>query len=795
VWQDLKLALRAIRARPSFALVVLATLALGIGANTAIFSIVDAVVLRPLPYREPQRLYYIFPTNPADGGKDRLFRLAEVEILRRQLRSFNGLAVASRVWEGVVTTDDGGSGMIKGTSASANLFDVLGIKPFLGRVFLPEEDVEGGPRVAVLTHASWLRRFGGDPAAVGKTLNLGGHPSKVVGVLAPGVSFPDPSSELLAPVGQSGGLRRWRLLFAVGRMSDGVGERQAAAELATGARLLEAEFPAVNTGMHLRLVGLQRELTSQARPTLLLLLAAVGLVLLIACANVANLMLARGLSRSGETAVRAALGASRSRLVRPMLTEGLLLALTGGVVGTFLAQWGVEMAMRHSPITLPNQHPISIDAKVLAFTFAISVATGLFFSLAPAWRLARIDPQQALREQGRGATGAAGHRRLSRLLVVAEMALALVLLIGAGLLLRTVGSLLALDPGFVTKNLLTFQAFLPGGGDEARITTLNRQLNERLRAVPGVVTVAQVSLLPFATRQNVMAALEIQGRPVPAGQRPSIDVRYATADYFRAMGIPVSRGTVVTEHDTNLVTINEAAARRFWPGEDPLGKLLRTQSSVDPPTGWQRIVGVVGNVRQLGLDVEPRAEVYFYAPIYEQANFVLRTASDPVSLVPAVRAAILGIDPRFAITNVQTMDGLVLRSMATRRFGMLLLGAFAGLALLLAALGLYGVMSYGVAQRRKEIGVRMALGARERDVSLMVVREGMTLVLLGAVVGLGAGLILARLMSTLLYRVSAIDPPTWIGVSLLLGLVALMACYLAARRATKVDPMIVLREG
>jgi putative ABC transport system permease protein len=616
-----------------------------------------------------------------------------------------------------------------------------------------------------------------------------------VGVLAPGVSFPEPSSELLVPAGQSGGLRRWRLLFAVGRMSDGVGERQAAAELATGARLLEAEFPAVNTGMHLRMVGLHQELTSQSRPTLLLLLAAVGLVLLIACANVGNLMLARGLSRSGETAVRAALGASRARLVRPMLIEGLLLALAGGGVGALLARLGVEMAMRRSPIPLPNQHPISMDAKVLAFTFAVSVATGLFFSLAPAWRMARIDPQQALREQGRGATGVAGHRRLSSLLVVAEMALALVLLIGAGLLMRTVGSLLALDPGFVTRNLLTFQAFLPGGGDEARITALNRQLNERLRAVPGVVTVGQVSLLPFATRQNVMAALEIQDRPVPDGQRPSIDVRYTTTDYFRTMGIRVSRGTVVTEHDTNLVLINEAAAKRFWPHEDPLGKLLRTQSSVDPPTPWHRIVGVVGSVRHLGLDVEPRAEVYFYAPIYEQANFVLRTAAEPASLVPAVRAAILGVDNRLVITNMETMDGLILRSMATRRFGMLLLGAFAAVALLLAALGLYGVMSYAVAQRRKEIGVRMALGARERDVSIMVVREGMTLVALGAVVGLGAGLILTRLMSTLLYGVSAIDPLTWIGVSLVLGLVAFLACYLAARRATKVQPMVALREG
>jgi putative ABC transport system permease protein len=793
--QDLKLALRMLRARPGFALVVLLTLALGIGANTAIFSVVNAVVLRDLPYRDPQRLFFIFPTNPKDGGKDRLARLAEVEILRKQLRSFSGLAVASRVWEALLTSDDGTSTTIQGISVSSNLFEVLGVKPFLGRAIQADEDVQGGPRVTVLTHASWLRRFGGDPSALGKSLAIEGGAARIVGVLPPGVTFPDPSAELWLPAGQSPGLRRWRLLSVVGRLSPGVNEDQARAELALGAARLEAEFPDVNAGMGLRLVRVHEEITSEARPTLWLLLCAVGLVLLIACANVANLMLARGLSRNGEMAVRAALGASRARLLRQLLTEGLLLALAGGALGALLARGGVALVMFRSPIRLPSQGPVTLDARVLAFTLAISVLTGVLFSLVPAWRLMAINPQAALRAESRGATGARGHRRLSGLLIVMEMALALVLLIGAGLVTRTVGRLLSLDPGFATRNLLTLQARLPGRSiSEDQRMVLNHQLEGRLRDVPGVVSVGQISRLPLGTRQNVLQALEIQGRPVPAGQRPSIDVRYTTPDYFRTMGIPLLDGRIVTEQDRNLVTINTAAAKRFWPDQNPVGQLVRTASSADGPTEWHTVVGIVGSVRHLSLEAEPRPEVYFMAPIEERVHLVLRTASDPAALIPAVRAAIQQVDRRFAVTNVETMDGLVLQSTATRRFGMLLLGVFAALALVLASIGLYGVMSYAVAQRRKEIGVRMALGAQARDVSWMVVREGMALVLGGAAVGLAGALVLARSMSAFLYGVSAADPATLLAVSAVLGAVALVACGLAARRATKVEPMIALRE-
>jgi putative ABC transport system permease protein len=794
LWQDLKIALRAIRARPGFSIVVLVTLALGIGANTAIFSVVDAVVLRPLPYRDPQRLYFIFPTNPKDSGKDRLARMAEVDLMKRQLRSFDDLAVATKVWESFVTSDSGESIAIQGITASANLIDVLGVKPALGRAFLPEEDVEGGPRVAMLTHASWLRRYGGNPAIVDRNIILRGRATRIVGVLPAGVSFPDPSSELWLPARQSAGARRWRVLNIVGRLKQGVAEPAARAELATVARRLEAEFPDVNAGMGLRLVGLHQELTSQTRPTLLLLLCAVGLVLLIACVNVANLMLARGLSRSGEIAVRAALGASRARIVRQLMTEGLLLALAGGALGTLLARWGVDLALSRSPIPVAEHHQVALDARVLAFTLVISVLTGACFSLVPAWRMLRLNPQLALRAQGRGATGGP-NRRLSNTLVIAEMAVALILLVGAGLLMRTFGRLLAVDPGFDAQNLLTFLISLPGEPDPNKQMLLNRQVEERLKGLPGVSVVGQISRLPFANLPNVLQSLEIQDRPVPAGQRPAIDVRYATADYFRAMAIPLLRGRLVNEFDKNLVVINEAAARRFWPNEDPMGKQVRTAGSADPPTEWHTIVGLVGSVRHLALDEPPRAEVYFYAPTDQRGQFVVRTDSPPTSLIPAVRAAILQVDRRFGITAVEAMDGLVLRSVATRRFGMLLLGGFAGLALVLAAIGLYGVMSYAVAERRREIGVRMALGAQQRDVSRMVIREGMVLVLLGAGIGLVGALALTRLISPLLYGISAFDPLTLTVVPALLATVALLAAYLAARRAIKVDPMITLREG
>jgi predicted permease len=790
VWHDLKFAVRMLRARPGFTLVVVATLALGIGANTAIFTAVDAVVLRPLPFREPQRLFFVAPTNPKDGDRDRPATLAEVDLLRAQLRSFEGLAAASPLWNEVVTEGGGAAAVVETMYVTPDLLAVLGVTPALGRAFSAEEALPQGPVAVVLTHASWQGRFAGDPAILGRTLVIEGKAARIVGVLPAGVTFLGRASELWIPLAQNPTAMSRRLLTVVGRLRPGARAADARAELGAAARPLEDQFPDADAGVQLRLTGLHEQLTSAVRPTLLLLLGAVALVLLIACANVANLTLARAVTRSEEMAVRVALGARRGRLVRQLVTEGVLLSLLGGAAGIGLARWGVDLAAGFGAGV-----PLTIDGGVLAFTLALSVLTGVLSSLAPVWRVWHVDAR--LRGGGRGATGAPGQRRLSSALVAAEMALALVLLVGAGLLIRTVGRLLDVDPGFTTRNLLTMQIYLPSGVDEEGRRRLVPLIEERLRSLPGVAAAGVTTRLPLApARVNLRSAIEIQGEPVPRGRQPEIDYRRASAAYFPAMSIPLLGGRLPAPGARDQVVVNEAAARRFWPGRDPLGHRVRTAASSGPPGDWLTVVGVVGSVRHLGLDVEPRPELFFQTDSFGPSqNLVLRTTGDPRLLAGPVRAALLELDRRLAITGVTTMEGLILDSVAQRRFVMLLLGAFAGVALLLAAIGLYGVMSYAVIQRRTEIGVRMALGAQEGDVSRMVVRQGMTLALAGAAIGLGAALALGRLMSSLLYGVSATDPATLAVVCLLLGAVALLACYLPARRATHLDPMIALRQG
>jgi putative ABC transport system permease protein len=796
VWQDIKFALRMFISRPAFAAVTILALALGIGSTIAMFSVIETVFLRPLPYRQAERLFFIWPTNPKDGQTERAARLAEVEVLRDQLQTIKGTAVATQVWRQIVTTSSDDSSPINAIFASANLLEVLGVAPAYGRAFLPEEDLEGGPRVALLTHAAWVRRFGGNPAVVGTTLLVNGKATRIVGVLPPLVAFPDPSNELWLSLGSSPSARRWRLLTVVGRLAQGVREDQASAELAMAAHRLEAAFPDTNKGVGLRLVSLRQQLTGQARRALLLLFCAVALVLLIACANVANLMLARSLARRGEIALRVALGAGEGRLVRQLMTEGLLLALVAGAIGTILGQVGLDLLMSRSPIPLPSHYRAGIDGIVLGFALLVSLVTGVAFSLGPAWRLIHADPQRSLGQHGRGATRSVQHRRLSEALVVAEVALAVILLCGAGLLRETVQRLLAVDPGFVTRNLLTMQLYLPPGQEAERVRVLNREIEEQLRNLPGVAAIGRISRLPLAQQVNVTKSLEIEGRAIADGQLPDVDVRLASTDYFRAMGIAVINGRTVTDSDQSCVTINEATAKRFWPNGDPLGAHVRTIGSTGGPEEWHTVVGVVGSIRHVDLDVPPRPEIYYSSdPEQSTQNVLLRTTADPQGLIQPARAALLSLDRRMAITNVETMDGLVLKSTATRRFEMLLLGCFAVMALTLAAIGLYGLMSYAVAQRTREIGVRMALGAAGRDVSIMVIREGMTLVLIGAAIGLGGAFLTARLMSGLLYGVSGIELRMLLVVILVLGSVALLACTLAARRATTVTPMVTLRQG
>jgi putative ABC transport system permease protein len=559
LWQDLRYGLRMLRTRPGFTLVAALTLALGIGANTAIFSVVNAVVLRPLPYPDPERLVMLWGTNARDGNQQQPASYAEFNDWKNQARSFSALAGASPAWT-FTLTGGGEPEQIQGLYVSANLFPMLGVTPARGRAFLPEEDRTGGPPVVIVSQGLWQRRFGGDPNVIGKTLTLGGNSLTIVGIMPSGFQFLEPEAEVWVPLAQNqfaNNARVVRLLSVIGRLKDDVKPEQASAELATIARQLETQYPNTNTGVGLRLVALHEQVTGKVRPALLLLFGAVGLVLLIACANVANLMLVRSAARRKEIAVRAALGAGRLRLIRQLLTESIALSVLGGAGGVLLAAWGVDLLLAMSPIQLPRYHKIGIDAAVLGFTLAATVVTGIVFGLAPAWQAAQLDLHAALKEGGRGAMADAGQRRLSNLLVIAETAMALVLLISAGLLLRSFVRLLEVDPGFATENVLTMQVGLPNAtySQPGQRIAFYQQLEERLKALPEVQAVGLVTRLPLlAALNNVTSFLTIEGRPVPAGQRPEIDFRRASTGYFQAMGIPLLSGRLVREEDVTKNT-------------------------------------------------------------------------------------------------------------------------------------------------------------------------------------------------------------------------------------------------
>ena len=804
LFQDLRYGARMLRKRWGFTAIAVITLALGIGANTAIFSVVNAVVLRPLPYQNPERLVMLWGTNAKDGNLQQPASYAEFNDWKNQAQSFSAISGASPLWNFVLT---GGNEpeSIQGLYVSANLFPMLGVTPARGRAFLPEEDRTGGTPVVIVGHGLWQRRFGSDPNLIGKTLTLSGTSSTIVGIMPPGFQFLEPAAEVWVPLAQNqfaNSARIVRLFSAIGQLKEGVKPEQANAEVAAIGRQLEKQYPDTNTGIGVRLVTLHEQMTGKFRFALLLLFGAVGLVLLIACANVANLMLVRSAARQKEIAVRAALGAGRTRLIRQLLTESIALSVIGGAGGVFVATWGIELLQRLNPVQLPSYNKIGVDAAVLGFTLAASIVTGIVFGLAPALQASKLDLNATLKDGGRSALSSVGQHRLSNLLVIAEIAMALVLLVGAGLLIRSFVRVLNVNPGFATDRALTLQLGLPNAtyAQPQQRIAFYQQLEERLKALPDVTAVGMVTRLPLlAALNNVTSFVTVEGRPVPAGQRPEIDFRRASTDYFKAMGIPLLSGRLVTEEDVannnGAVLVNEALAKRVFPGEDPVGKRISTATNTGQNTQWQTIVGVVGNVRHLGLDVEPRPEIYYHAntsppfgPVY-----IIRTASDPKNLIAAVRAKVRELDRNLPISNINTMEQLVAQSVAQRRFGMILLGIFAGLALLLAGIGIYGVMSYAVTQRTQEIGIRMALGAERRDVLKMVLGQGMVLTLIGIGIGLAAAFALAQLMTGLLFGVKASDPLTFVLIALLLASVALLACYLPARRATKVDPMVALR--
>jgi putative ABC transport system permease protein len=801
LWQDVKFGVRVLLKSPGFAFVAVLVVALGIGANTAIFSVVNAVLLRPLPFDEPERLVRVFGTNPKRNSFSRPYSYLNFADLRAQNNSFEALAAysgSSAALSGAETPEQ-----ITGVVASGDIFRVLKTKPLLGRLLSPEDEKPGGSPVAVISHGLWQRRFGSDPQVVGRQIRLDGREREIIGVTPPDFRFEflTDAADFWTPLDpQAPGFQSRGAIFleVLGRLKPEVEIGAAQADMRGVMGRLEQAYPNQNAGVGLRLAGAREELVGDLRPTLLVLLAAVGCVLLIACANVANLLLARAAGRGREIAVRVALGASRGRIIRQLLTESTMLACAGGLLGLLFAVWGVSLLSSFIPADVPRFDETSLDLRVLGFTLAASVVTGILFGLAPAIHSSRLDMNEALKEGGRSATEGRGRSRVRSLLIVSEVALSLVLLVGAGLLVKSFVRLRNTDPGFDPQNTLTASLSLASVRYEKdeQITRFYDQLIERARALPGVESVGAVAPLPLGGN-NISFSFVLLDRPEPPpGQGVSASARFVTPDYFRAMGIPLRKGRVFNDQDRRdapaKLVVNEAFARRFLTGEEPLGKRLRLgYNDIEA-----EIVGVVGDVRGNSLSVPGSPEYYIPEShgAWSDMSLVVRTSTpDPASLTPALRAAVREMDKDQPLYEVRTMGALVTRSVARQRFSMTLIGVFAALALALAAVGIFSVMSYLVAQRTHEIGIRMALGAQGRDILRLVVGHGMTLTLVGVALGLAGAFALTRLMSSLLYGVSATDPATFGGVAALLAAVALLACYVPARRATKVDPMVALR--
>ncbi|MCP9495914.1 MAG: ABC transporter permease [Pyrinomonadaceae bacterium MAG19_C2-C3] len=805
LWQDIKYGARMLLKTPGFTLVAVFALALGIGANTAIFSVVNGVLLKPLPFVEPERItrFYNATTNePAS--------IAYPDFQDYANRAQSLQHVAGYLMTGTILRGGDEPERVRGANVSASLFPMLGVNAALGRVFTAEEDRDGAPSVIVISHELWQRRFGGDAGVIGQQIPLGANPKTVIGVMPPNFKFPVATTfptEYWLPLSESPSVKQQAarrgsiFLDVVASLKPGVSVEGANAELDTIARTLEAQYPNTNTGRRVRLVKLHESLVSDIKPALLVLLGAVGLVLLIACANVANLLLARAAARGKEIAVRTALGASRGRIVRQLLTESLLLALTGGGLGLLLAVWGIDLLVAASPAGVPRLQDVRLDMSVLLFTFGISTLTGVLFGLAPALQASKLDLNHALKEGGRGSTEGGRGSRVRSVLVVTEVALSLVLLVGAGLLIKSFYALLNTDPGYATDRVLTMTLPLsttkyPQPEDRAQFF---QQVLRSVNELPGVEAAGATAQLPLGGSENI-SSFNIEGRPPAApGSTPTAGDQTVTPDYFRAMNIPLLKGRTFTEQDTNaappVLIVNETFARRHFPNDDPVGKRIIPDSETGsvPP---REIIGVVGDARHQDLSSIPYADAY--SPYAQNSratmHIVVRAkTADPNEVAPAVRAAIKELNGDQLIWQTRTMNELVAGNVAPRRFNMILLGVFAAVALMLAAVGIFGVMNYVVTQRTHEIGIRIALGAQTTDVLRLIVAQGMMLALIGVGLGLAGSFAASRVLRTLLYGVSATDPMTFIGVSVLLAVVALLACYIPARRAMKVDPMIALR--
>lgn len=802
LWQDLRYAFRILIKNPGFTFVAVIALALGIGANSAIFSVVNSVLLRPLPYKNPEQLMMVWEDASRHGYPRDTPAVANFIDWRDQAQTFEGMAaMAMRSFN---LTGIGDPEKIEGRRVSTNLFSLLGVEPQLGRVFSPTEDQQGSHQVVILSHILWQRRFGADPQIVGKSLTLNNANYIVVGVMPAQFQFPTREDELWVPIAfdaNDASNRGNHYLEVVGRLKSGVTFEQAQSDISTVAARLQQQYPETNTDLGAVLTPLHEHLVGDIKPALMILLGAVGLVLLIACANVANLLLARAAVRQKEIALRIALGASRFRLIRQFLTESVLLSILAGTLGLILSVITLFIFGAFIPANIAHSKTVALDLRVLGFTFGVSVLTGLIFGLAPAIQTAKFNLNDTLKEGGRdSATGSRGNHIRSAL-IVAEVAISLVLLIGAGLLINSFLRLRNIDPGFNSDNLLTMKIVLPEPKyrEQQKRSAFYTDVINRIESLPGVKSAAVTTNLPLY-RQGNSIGITIEGRPTPPpGQEIIIATRVVSPKFFETMGIRLLRGRTLTDQDTvntpRVVVISEGMAKRYWPNEDPIGKRL-TGGNAQRPEDWTQIVGVVNDVRQFQLDAEPKPQMYLshqQAGFFAPRDLVVKTEVDPAGLAASVRRSVWEVDKDQPVSNISTMGEILAESIARQRFSMLLLAVFAGLAMVLSAVGIYGVMSYSVTQRRNEIGIRMALGAQRLDVLRLTIGHGLKLVLFGVAIGLAGAVAITRIMSTLLYGVTATDPFTFGVISVLLVAVAGVASYIPAHRATKVDPLTALR--
>jgi putative ABC transport system permease protein len=798
--QDCGYAWRMMRREKTFALAAILVLALGIGGNTAIFSVVHAVLLKPLPFPEPDRLYYVWGDNTRIGHE--AASLPDFVDWRAQNTVFEDLTAISP--RNVTVAAGGEAERVIGARVSDSFFRVLGVRPAIGRGFTPDDDRPGAPRVVVLADSLWRRRFGADPAIVGRAVTIEATPFTVAGVAPPGFAFPR-AAEAWTPLAMSAQAahRRGDFLLVIGRLKRGVSPERAAATMRTIGSRLERQYPDTNTGWSVALVPAHEQIVGRTRPALLALWTAVGCLLLVACTNVANLLLARGAARSREMAIRAALGAGRARLFRQSMTESIMFALLGGGLGLALAFWGVALLVRFGPADTPRLAEAGLHPQVLVFTLAISVATGLVFGLVPASRAGRETLHGDLKEGGRHGD-ARSHARLGNALVAVQMALSLVLLTGAGLMGRSFAEITRVDPGFRTEGVLTFRLSPPaaayaGDDKDQRLRGFYDQVIARMKTLPGVRSAAATSGLYLTGTGVAVNSFSIEGVPdPPPNQEPDAHTRSMTEGFHETLGVPLVRGRTFRASDVAsgplVAIINRTFARRYFPNADPIGRRVSFDGANGHPI-WREIVGVVGDARQDGLDqsVYPEIETPFAQTAHLAMTVVVRSDGDLGALVRPVRERVRELDAAVPLFDVQTLEAAVADSVATRRFSAWLLGAFALLALALAACGLYGVVAYRVARSQQEIGVRMALGADPGAIVRMVIVRGMSAALAGLAVGVPAAWVLAQYLRTLLFGVVPHDPLTFAGGAGLLLATCLVACYVPARRATRVDPLTALR--